>query len=98
MNRLNVTEFINGIKAFAPTDAMVRFAGVVKCKVANLEAQTIINKYLDGGAESLEVCVIDGEKQIGWFYLMPYERNGDVLVNYTDNEFCNKVADCLTTL
>lgn len=98
MNKLNITELINGIKAFAPADAMVRFVGAVKCKVVNLDAEKIINKYLDGGAEDLEITVEGSEKQIGWFYVMPYERNGDVLVNYTDNEFCNKVADCLTTL
>lgn len=98
MNKLNMTQIINGIKAFAPADAMVRFVGAVKCKVANLDAETIIRKYLDGGAEELDIIVQENEKQIGWFYVMPYERNGDVLVNYTDNEFCNKVAEGITTL
>lgn len=98
VNKLNMTQIINGIKVFAPADAMVRFVGAVKCKVANLDAETIINKYLDGGAEEFDIIVEENEKRIGWFYVMPYGRNGDVLVDYTDNDFCNKVAEGVTTL
>lgn len=34
----------------------------------------------------------------GWFFLTPYEEEGCVLCDYSDNSFCMEIAENLTTI
>lgn len=35
---------------------------------------------------------------VGWFFLTPYEEEGCVLCDYSDNSFCMEIAENLTTI
>ena len=52
----------------------------------------LVLKQMNGGDEEFTICGIDSELNIiGEFYILPYEEGLDMIVNYTDNDFCNKV-------
>lgn len=38
-------------------------------------------------------CYGENDQYLGWFFFTPYEEEGCVLCDYSDNEFCMGTAD-----
>lgn len=45
---------------------------------------------MDGMDCNFGVNCLDGDKVVGWFFFTPYEEEGCVVSDYTDNELCEQ--------